>query len=77
MNKPTLKIGPLPDKTPVKLTIALPPDLQSELDLYSKIYERAYDDKQSVATLIPSMLRSFLASDPGFKRARKTYSTTN
>lgn len=66
-----LKIGPLPDTTPVKLTIAVDPELKSSLELYQKIYEQTYQGKASVAALIPSMLQAFLASDTGFKKARK------
>lgn len=67
-----LKIGKLPDTTPVKLSIAVPPDLQAELQDYAAIYERAYGEKAKVADLIPSMLASFMASDSNFKKARKT-----
>jgi len=77
MSTPTLKIGPLPDKTPVKLSIALDPELQAELTLYTRVYEQAYGDKPSIASIIPSMLQTFLASGPGFKRARKTLSNNH
>lgn len=71
MSKPSLKIGPLPDKTPVKHSISVDPDLNTELQIYARIYEQTYDEKASIAALIPSMLQAFLASDIGFKRARK------
>ena len=71
MSATTLKIGPLPDTTPVKLTIAVDPDVNADLELYAQIYEETYKEKASVAVLIPSMLEAFLASDSGFKKARK------
>lgn len=71
-----LKIGPLEDRTPVKLNIAVEPGLKRDLEIYSRVYEKAYGEKQDVTALIPSMLEAFLASDTGFKRARKTLSTT-
>ena len=71
MSGANLKIGPLPDTTPVKLTIAVDPVLKANLDLYTKVYEQTYQEKASVAALIPSMLQAFLASDSGFKKARK------
>ena len=37
----------------------------------AQIYEETYKEKASVAALIPSMLEAFLASDTGFKKARK------
>ncbi|MCI4645919.1 MAG: DUF2274 domain-containing protein [Hyphomonadaceae bacterium] len=71
MNAPNLKIGPLPDTTPVKLTIAVDPHINADLELYAQIYEETYKEKASVAALIPSMLEAFLASDSGFKKVRK------
>ena len=74
MSTTNLKIGPLPDTTPVKLTIAVDPEMKASLDLYRQIYEQPYQEKASVAALIPSMLQAFLASDSGFKKARKALS---
>ncbi len=74
MSAANLKIGPLPDTTPVKLTIAVDPEMKASLDLYARVYEQTYQEKASVAALIPFMLQSFLASDTGFKKARKTLS---
>lgn len=70
----TLKITKLRDTTPVKLTVAIEPDLQADLQTYARVYEQSYGDKASVADLIPSMLETFMAGDVGFKRARKTLS---
>lgn len=67
----SLKIGPLPDTTPVKLTIAIDRQVNEDLELYARIYEETYKEKASVTALIPSMLQAFLASDTGFKKARK------
>lgn len=71
MSETSLKIGPLPDTTPVKLTIAVDPSVNADLELYASLYEEAYREKASVAALIPSMLQAFLASDAGFKKARR------
>ena len=71
MSTPSLKIGPLPDTTPVKLTISVDPETNADLELYARIYEEMYKEKASVSALIPSMLEAFLASDSGFKKARK------
>ncbi len=75
MSAPSLKIGPLPDTTPVKLTIAVDPETNADLELYAQIYEETYKEKASVSALIPSMLEAFLASDTGFKKARKARSS--
>ena len=71
MTETKLKIGPLPDKTPVKLSISLPPELQADLQDYAAVYQRAYGIEAKVQDLVPNMLQTFLASDAGFKRARK------
>ena len=70
-NTPKLKLLKLPDTKPTKRTITLTPDLDDDLRAYAKVYEKAYGEKADVNTLIPSMLTSFLASDAGFKKARK------
>ena len=66
-----LKLTKLPDRTPVKLTISLPPDLGKALEDYAAIYEAAYGQRESVADLVPHMLGSFLESDRTFTRARQ------
>lgn len=77
MPTPNLKIGPLPDKTPVKLSIAIEPDLQAELNDYARVYETSYGDKANITDLIPSMLASFMAGDSGFKKARKALANSS
>ncbi len=71
MTQPKLKLARLRDNKPVKLGIAIEPDLMFDLNTYAKIYEAAYGEPQTVAALIPSMLRGFIASDAGYKKARR------
>ncbi|MEO1553074.1 MAG: DUF2274 domain-containing protein [Pseudomonadota bacterium] len=71
MTDTQLKIGPLPDRTPVKLSLSVEPDLYAELCDYAAVYTEAYGEEAKVADLVPSMLRALLASDVGFRRARK------
>ncbi len=66
-----LKLGKLPDRTPVKITITLSPDLNQALRDYAAIYRATYGEAESVADLIPFMLSGFLESDRGFAKARK------
>ncbi len=67
----SLKLTKLPERTPVKLTISVPPDLSLALSDYAEIYREQYGEAESVADLVPHMLRAFLDSDRGFARARK------
>jgi hypothetical protein len=71
MSQQVLKIGPLPNKKPTKISVALEPDLQADLQDYAAVYARTYGSDVSVTALIPSMLRALLDSDTGFRRARK------
>ena len=67
----SLRIAQLPDRTPVKLTVSVDPDLASALTDYAAIYAETYGAEEKPETLVPAMLEMFLSSDAGFKRARK------
>lgn len=66
-----LKLARLPDRTPVKMTISITPDLQRALADYAAIYNEAYGQSEPIAELVPHMLATFLASDRGFAKARE------
>lgn len=66
-----LRLGRLPDRTPVKLTLALAPELHQQLSDYEAAYAETYGVEEPVAELIPAMLAAFLKGDPGFARYRK------
>ena len=67
-----LKLARIPDRTPVKLTIIVPPELNDALNDYAAAYQEAYGASESVAGLVPAMLTSFIESDREFMRARQT-----
>lgn len=66
-----LKLGKLPDRTPIKLTLMVTPDLARALGDYTAIYNRAYHERAETNDLIPAMLEAFLASDRAFAKARR------
>ena len=66
-----LKLAKLPDRTPVKVTILISPDLQRALNDYAEAYKEAYGQAEPVGELIPAMLVSFLESDRAFARGRR------
>lgn len=66
-----IKLPRLPDRTPIKMTISVSPDLQRALQAYALVYKSAYGDDQPVIELVPHMLAAFLASDRGFTKARE------
>lgn len=67
-----LKLPKLPDRTPVKLTITVMPDLHRALGDYAAIYNETYGQDEPLAELVPHMLAAFLAGDRGFAKARDT-----
>lgn len=70
----SLRLSQLPDRTPVRMTISMDPNLAAALSDYAKIYERTYGETEKPEALIPAMLETFLSTDSGFKRARKSLS---
>ncbi|MFK4792186.1 DUF2274 domain-containing protein [Sphingobium sp. ZW T5_29] len=66
-----LKLGKLPDRTPVKLAITITPDLQNALRDYAAIYAQTYGTEEPIAELVPAMLAAFLETDRNFVRARE------
>ena len=66
-----LRLGKLPDRTPIKPAIAVPPDLKAALDDYAVVYRSTYGQEESVSDLIPATLVQFLAGDRGFAKARE------
>jgi hypothetical protein len=67
----TLKLRRLPERTPVRVTIGVAPELHRALADYAAIYAETYGQEESVADLIPFMLESFLEGDRDFVRARR------
>jgi len=65
-----LKLTKLPDRTPVKLTITVAPELHHALADYATVYNETYGQSEPLAELVPHMLSAFLASDRGFAKAR-------
>lgn len=66
-----IKLARLPDRTPVKLTITVTPDLHLALADYAAIYQQTYGEAQAIIELVPHMLAAFLASDRCFAKARE------
>ena len=67
----TLRLDRLPDRTPVRMSLSVDPELASALNDYAEIYRQTYGAEEKPEALIPAMIESFLASDAGFKRARR------
>ncbi len=68
---PNLKLARLPDRTPVKLTVHVLPDLHEALTAYAAVYAEAYSEPATVEQLVPAMLGSFLDSDREFAKSQR------
>jgi len=64
-----IRLKQLPERTPVKLTISLMPDLHTRIGEYAAFYRDQYGREEPVAELIPAMLAAFLESDRAFVRS--------
>jgi len=63
-----LKLARIPDRTPVKLTINVSPDLHRSLSDYAALYAEHYGREEPLAELVPAMLATFLNSDRAFQK---------
>lgn len=73
-----LKLGPLSEDKPVKITVELPAALHRDLVAYAEIL--AQESSQSAiepVRLIVPMLERFIATDRGFARSRKDRPSAN
>ncbi len=68
---PELKLGKLPDRKPVKITITVSSALDKKLHSYAEAYRSAYGEDEKVSELIPFILDQFLEGDRGFAKARR------
>lgn len=67
-----LKLGPISDDKPVKLTVELPAPLHRDLVAYGEILGReAGQEPIEPSRLIVPMLQKFIATDRGFAKARR------
>jgi hypothetical protein len=66
----SIKLPRIPDRTPIKITIAILPEIHQMLSDYADLYRTTYGANDSIADLVPHMLAAFLASDRAFARRK-------
>jgi hypothetical protein len=67
-----LKLGPIADNKPVKVTVELPADIHRALVAYAELLSK--ETGQTVGgpgKLISPMIERFMATDRGFAKARR------
>ena len=67
-----LRLARLPERIPVRITIAVPPDLHQALADYAELYRETYGRQEPIQDLIPAMLATFLDCDKAFARRRRS-----
>jgi hypothetical protein len=74
-----LKLGPLVDGRPVKLTIELPASIHRDLVAYAEVLARTMGAAGPIepARLIAPMLDRFMSTDRVFAKARRLASSTS
>lgn len=72
-----LKLGPIHDDKPVKLTVELPADVHRDLGDYAAVLGQQTGQELEPARLVAPMLARFMSTDRGFAAARKAVSRTN
>lgn len=65
-----LKLGPLPDDKPVKVTLELPAALHRDLTEYGRLLAEGGAPIEPAKLIVP-MLERFIATDRGFAKARR------
>ncbi|QNO27232.1 DUF2274 domain-containing protein [Sphingopyxis sp. OPL5] len=66
-----LRLGPIVDEKPVKLTVELPASLHADLALYARLLADAGDAPIEPGRLIVPMLQRFIGADRAFLKARR------
>jgi hypothetical protein len=68
-----LKLGPLADDKPVKITLELPADVHRDLAVYADVLGRVSGQKLTdPVRLIAPMLQRFMATDRAFAKAKRS-----
>lgn len=63
-----IKLAKLPERTPVKMTIHLAPELADALGRYAALYRESYGREEALADLIPAIAAAFIDGDREFQR---------
>jgi hypothetical protein len=66
-----LRLRKLPDRTPVRLTVNLSPELNQALLDYAARYGEVYGQAEPLPELVAAMLADFLDADKAFARWRR------
>lgn len=66
-----LRLAKLPERAPIKLTIALDPASHALLQEYAELYSLTYGASEPLAELIPYIVNTFIDNDKAFARTKR------
>lgn len=66
-----LKLGPIHDDKPIKLTVEMPADVHRDLSDYAAVLAKQTGQDLEPTRIVAPMLARFMASDRGFATERK------
>ncbi|TBR29005.1 MAG: DUF2274 domain-containing protein [Reyranella sp.] len=69
---PKLRLGPVLDEKPVKLTVDLPASIHRDLLTYAEVLGRQTGQAIDPSKLVAPMLARFMATDRAFAKARRS-----
>ena len=72
-----LKLGPIPDDKPVRLTIMLSAELAALLRAYAEAVGSGNTKPVTVERIVPPMLERFIRTDRAFMRTRRQVVDSN
>lgn len=67
-----IRLGKLPDRTPVKLVLSVSPELHRSLSDYADFYRETYAEAAPLTDLVAAMLEGYLAGDRSFLRRQRS-----
>ncbi|EJL24482.1 hypothetical protein PMI01_04663 [Caulobacter sp. AP07] len=70
---PDLKLGKLPNRTPVKMTISVMPDYEEALRDYAAIHSAQHGVASTSADIASGMVEQFITNDREFAKARAAF----
>ncbi|MDH1213913.1 DUF2274 domain-containing protein [Pseudomonas chengduensis] len=71
MSTTKLRLCPLPKTENLKLTFTCPASLKADLERYAALHSQTYGEEVDALSLIPHMLKAFMARDRAFKKTNK------
>ena len=72
-----LKLGPIADEKPVRITAEIPAKVHRDLVAYASVLARETDQVLEPGQLVAPMLKKFMATDRAFLKARRSRSQTS